>query len=434
MTDTLTTLLQKLDEPVAKYGELERYYSGMQPLAFLSPESKAALGTRFGRMATNIPRVAVTSLTERLRVTGFTGADVWPDWLRNDMDQESVVGHREALLLGASYVIVWADRFGRPKVTVESAKQMACLRDPGTRTLTAAIKRWETTTTTEAVVYGPDVITRYRANHTGATTAGFAVVDEVANPLGVVPVVRLLNSDRILDEGVSEIADLCPLVDGLNKILADLMVASEYTGRPRRYATGVELDEVPVLDENGEDTGETESVNPYPEGTRMMIAEGEAAKFGQLDAADMGGYSNAVDILLTQISAVSGLPPHYLGISHDNPSSADALRASEAGLTSRAEARQAQFGRSWEDVARLIVGVRDGADPTTVDVRVQWADAATRSVAQEADAITKLYGAGLLPASYALKRLGYTDDEISDIHAARTKDSIANIDLSGMLK
>ncbi|TMS50969.1 phage portal protein [Mycobacterium sp. DBP42] len=435
MTDTLTTLLQKLDEPVAKYGELERYYSGTQPLAFLSPESKAALGTRFGRMATNIPRVAVTSLAERLRVTGFSGADVWPDWLRNDMDQESVVAHREALLLGASYVIVWADAFGRPKVTVESAKQMACLRDPSTRTLTAAIKRWETATTTEAVVYGPQVITRYRANHTGATTAGFKVVDEIANPLGVVPVVRLLNSDRILDEGVSEIEDLKPLVDALNKILADLMVASEYTGRPRRWATGVELEEVPVLDETGAETGETESVNPYPEGTRMMIAEGEVAKFGQLDAANMGGYSNAVDILLTQISAVSGLPAHYLGISHDNPASADALRASEASLTARAEARQAQFGRSWEDVARLVVAVRDGADPLRVDCRVQWADAATRSVAQEADAVTKLFAANLLPASYALKRLGYSDDEVAAIRAARRAEALDSqaVDLSKLV-
>jgi hypothetical protein len=43
---------------------------------------------------------------------------------------------------------------------------------------------------------------------------GFHVVESIANPLGVVPVVPLLNSDRILDEGVSEIEDLKPLVDG----------------------------------------------------------------------------------------------------------------------------------------------------------------------------------------------------------------------------
>lgn len=94
----------------------------------------------------------------------------------------------------------------------------------------------------------------------------------------------------------------------------------------------------------------------------------------------------------------------------DTPASADALRAAEASLTARAEARQQEFGRSWEDVARLIVTVRDGVDPLQVDVRVKWADASTRSVAQEADAVTKLFAAGLLPASYALQRLGYGDD------------------------
>lgn len=63
-----------------------------------------------------------------------------------------------------------------------------------------------------------------------------------------------------------------------------------------------------------------------------------------------------------------------------------------------------------------MVAVREGTDPASVDVRVTWADAATRSVAQEADAIVKLHGAGLLPASAALARLGYTDDEIDNPH------------------
>ncbi|MCG7582784.1 phage portal protein [Mycolicibacterium sp. OfavD-34-C] len=424
MTDLLTTLLQKIDEPAAKYADLERYYSGTQPLAFLASEAREALGTRFGRMATNLPRLAITSLTERLRVSGFTGVDVWDDWLRNDMDELSAVAHREALLLGSSYVLVWVDQYSRPLVTVESAKQMACLRDPGTRRITHAIKRWETDTTTEAVLYGPDEIIRYRANSTGATTAGFKVIDTIRNPLGVPPVVRLLNSDRILDEGVSEIEDLKPLVDALNKILVDMMVASEYTGRPRRYATGIELEEEPVLDENGEETGETVAVNPYPESNRMMIAEEAAAKFGQLEPGDLSSYNNAVDILLSQVSANSALPHHYLGILENQPASADSLRASEASLTSRAEARQKQFGRAWEDVARLIVAVRDGVDPLNVDVRCKWSDASTRSVSAEADATVKLVSAGVLPVTYALQRLGYTDDEIEKIRVARRTEAL----------
>lgn len=420
----LTSLLGKIEEPAARYADLDRYYTGTQPLAFLSPESRRALGDRFGRLATNLPRLAVTSLAERLRVTGFTGADVWGDWLANDLDQTSGIAHREALLLGSAYAIVWADQFGRPKVTVESAKQVAVLTDPGTRRITAAVKRWETAKTTEAVVYLPTEIIRLRAEQTGATTAGFTVVETLPNPLGMVPVVRLKNSDRLLDDGVSEIDDLRPLVDALNKVLVDMMTTSEFVGRPRRWATGIELEEQDVLDDNGNPTGETEAANPIPEGARAMISENSDAKFGQLEAAGLDGYSTAVDVLISQVMAVSALPAHYLGALTNAPTSADALRAAEASLTARAEARQASFGRSWEDVARLMVAVRDGVDPQRVDVRVTWADAATRSIAQESDGVTKLFQAGLLPASYALKRLGYSDSEVAEIAAARRGDSL----------
>lgn len=420
----LQDLLQRLDEPTHRYSELDRYYVGKQPLAFLSPEAKLALGNRFGVMSSNIPRLAVTALAERLRITGFSGdAGVYADWLRCDMDQLSGVAHREALLLGDSYVIVWADRFGRPNVTVESAKQVAVLTDPGSREVYAAIKRWEdgNRKTTEAVMYLRDRIIRLRASQQGAVANGFETVEEIANPLGVVPVVNLRNTDRIVGEwGCSEIEDLKPLVDALNKSLADMMVTSEYVGRPRRWATGIELSEEPVLDDDGNETGETIEVNPIPEGHRAMISENDSAKFGQLQAADLSGYEASVRVILGQIMAVSTLPSHYVGVFTDNPASADALRAAEASLTARAEARQQTFGRAWEQVARLMIAVRDGRDPNLIDdIRVQWADAATRSVAQEADATVKLVQAGILPVTYALGKLGYSDDEIGKIAAAR---------------
>lgn len=419
----LKDLLQRLEEPAHRYADLDRYYEGKQPLAFLAPEAKLALGNRFGRMASNIPRLAVTALAERLRITGFSDPSIWADWIRCDMDQLSGVAHREALLLGDSFVWVWTDQFGRPRVTVESAKQVAALTDPGSRTIYAAIKRWEDPNrkTTEAVMLLPEVIVRIRANHQGAVANGFERIEEIANPLGVVPVVNLRNTDRILgDWGTSEIEDLKPLVDGLNKSLADMMVSSEVAARPRRWATGVELVEEPVLDDDGQEIGTVET-NPIPEGHRAMISENPDAKFGQLPAADLAAYEASVRVILGQVMAVSTLPAHYVGVFSDNPASADALRAAEASLTARAEARQQTFGRAWEQVARLIVAVREGRDPALIeDIRVEWCDAATRSVAQEADAVVKLFQAGILPAPYALAKLGYPDDEIGNILAAAT--------------
>lgn len=421
MTDELLVeLLQELDAPQHRYAELDRYYTGSQALAFLSPEAKVALGNRFGRVASNLPRLAVNSLAERLRVTGFTGVDIWPEWLANDLDQLSSVLHREALLFGNGYVIAWADQSGAPRVTVESAKQVAVLTDPGSREVTSAVKRWRTKTQTFAVKYLPDRIERYRANTAGAATTAFDLIEVLDNPLGVVPVVDFRNAERLLEPGHSEIFDLLPLVDGLNKTLADLAVAQEYTSRPRRWATGIELVEVPLVDSEGnpllDESGQpiTRVENPIPEGNRAMVSESPDSRFGQLDGADLRGYENAVGIWLGQIMAVSALPAHFVGITTNNPASAEAIRGAESSLTARAEARQQVFGRSWERVARLIAAIKSGVDPASISgVSVTWGDPASRSVAAEADAAVKLYQARLLSRAGTLRKLGYSEKEIT---------------------
>ena len=220
-------------------------------------------------------------------------------------------------------------------------------------------------------------------------------------------------------------SDVLSLTDAAVKLTTDLLTSSEYAARPRRWATGVEL----VEDET---TGE--AVNPFPEADKMLISEDPASKFGQLPGSDLAGYEAGIGVIMRQISAVSGLPEHMLGIGGDNPTSADSIRASESALTAKAEARQATFGKAWEDVARLVVAVRDSVDPASVDVRVKWADPSTRSVAQEADAIVKLHAAGILPTSYALARLGYTDDEIGQIRTARRAEALdtAGLDLTSL--
>ena len=97
-------------------------------------------------------------------------------------------------------------------------------------------------------------------------------------------------------------------MDALNKLLVDLMTTSEFTGRPRRWATGIEVTERPVLDDEGSPVLDgdglpvTTEVSPIPEGQWAMIAEQAEAKFGQLDAATLTGYENAVNILLGQIA------------------------------------------------------------------------------------------------------------------------------------
>lgn len=422
MNDTLTKLIARLDEHEARATLLDRYYAGEQPLSFLSPEAKTALGDRLTTMSSNVCRVAVTALAERLRVTGFTrggtsDAALWSAWIRNDLDQLAPVAHREALIHGRSYAMVWADRQGRSQVTVESPRQVTTLRDPATREVLAAVKRWSDGKVSRASLFEPDQITTYISDN---GVSGWRTVETIDNPFGVVPVVPIVNTDRLLDvDGRSELADLLPLVDAQNKVLADMMVASEYYARPRRWATGLELE----LDENGD------AVNPIPEGNRTMVNESPDGRFGSLPGSDLAAYESAVTLLTSQIMAVSSLPSHYLGVLSSQPPSADSLRAAEASLTAKAESRMATFGRSWEQVARLVIAADTGIDPESVDVAVQWADPGTRSIAQEADAVVKLHQAGILPTTYALAKLGYSDSEIAAIRAARRTEALDTVGL-----
>lgn len=419
-------LAQALDVRAARLHLLEQYYRAQQPLAYLSPEAKKALGPRFGVLGVNYPRLAVLSIAERLRVSAFMvdgvrSSQAWQMWLRADLDQRAPVAHREALSLGESSVIVWAGADGKATASVESAHQVAVYRDAGSGATLAAIKRWEdlapdgTARQTRYVVYRPDRIEHLIADGSSITAA--KVERTVDNPLLAVPVVPLLNTDRALDRfGVSEIDDLAPLVDGLNKTLADMLVASEYTARPRRWATGLELEERQVVDENGEpvfDDGEPviETVNPIAETDRMMVNEAPEGKFGQLAGADLAPYGQAVDVLVQQIMAVSALPAHYVGITGANPASADGIRAAEAALTARAESKSSAFGRSWEQVMRLMLAINNGGEVDDYGVQVRWADPATRSKAQEADAAVKLHEAGILSTDEVREQLGLTATE-----------------------
>src|SRR5699024_12524387 len=57
----------------------------------------------------------------------------------------------------------------------------------------------------------------------------------------VVPFIRRMSTDD--HDGTSVAADILDLTDAENKLMADAMVTSESYARPRRWATGLELQE-----------------------------------------------------------------------------------------------------------------------------------------------------------------------------------------------
>ncbi len=437
--NTMKTLSDKLDETYPDLVRLDTYWHGQQPAAFLSPASAEALGDRFRVLAVNFPRRAVEAISERLQVTGFRtdGPDAEPDeslwriWRRAGMEDASAQAHTDALVYGRSFVIVWADTAGHPVITIESPRQVAVVRDPATRQVTAALKRWVADGKGHAVLFQPDKITRMTSqgnvvDPAAMPSTGWTTTDTLRNPLGVVPVVPIVNRGRLLDvDGVSEMGDVLDLADALNKLVVDMMVTSEFYARPRRWATGLEI----VEDDDGN------PVKPFSAALDdVWQSEAPDTKFGQFDPARLDGYADAIALVTQQIGALTGLPPHYLGLHGDQPASADAIRSAEASLVARAYALHRTFGTAWADVARLVLAVRDGTDPATLDVETVWANPETRTPAQAADAAAKLAGIGV-PLSVVLSdTLGMSPQQVERVRQAVRSDALdaAGVDLKAL--
>lgn len=429
-------LSEKVDTALPNLRRLDGYYTSDAPLSFLAPEVAAATRGRLRPLTIPWPRIVIGALEERLNVQGFRVGEtvddaLWTLWQDNNLDEASQLAHEEALALGRCYLMVWVGDDGQPRVTVESARQCYVRHAPGSRRRTAGLKQWTEDGYAHATVFTPAHVMRFRSigrvagDDPAATGVNYELRRKVDNPLGVVPLIPLVNRGRLLSpDGTSELADLLPVFDAISKLATDLMIAAEYVAMPRRYATGIALPEKPDP-LTGEPTGEVDEDAFSPVAGRTWLAEDPQVTFGQFPGSDLSGFTNAIEALTAHLAALSGLPASYFGLNTANPASADAIRSSEATLVNKARRRMRAYGGAWEEAMRLAVAVRDGRfDPRLNRLETVWKDPESRTVAQSADAALKLVQGGLVPVEQALEDLGYSPSQIERMKQMRRAEAL----------
>lgn len=417
--DSLVTSLAQCRARLLRY---DAYYEGEQAIRFLAPALQEEFGERITALVLNWGRIVADAYENRLDVEGFRFAgnssgdkDLWALWQANDLDEQSQQAHLDSVALSRAYVLVGsADSLDDPPVvTVESPLQVFAKRDPRTRRVTAAVKRWDegdegTSQERHAMLYLPN-----STRHLIHGKDGWVVTGRVdAHELGRVPVVPLVNRPRILrPDGVSEFHDVMPLADAANKMATDMMVSGEYHSMPRRWASG--LTEKDFKDEQGND------LSPWSRDAGTLWAtSNDKATFGQFTESDLAVFHNTIKFLAQVTSQIAALPPHYMGFNSDNPTSADAIRSSETQLVKRVERKQTYLGGAWEDVMRLVLRFQSGAwSEEAGSLETVWRDPSTPTVAQKADAAVKLAtplngGRAIVPIEMTREELGYTPEQI----------------------
>lgn len=444
--DRIARLSAKLDAADQRMHYFDRYYEGTQPLAFLAPEVEAQVGDRLSSLVINWPRAIVDSVQRRCTVEGFRlgsgGAvddDLWALWTGSDMPMWARMNHVDALVHGRSYVSVWADG-DMPAITVESAHQMAVEYAPGSHRVVAALKRFYDGERWRATLLLPSEVRRYSTANVVLGLVGSArwELDEVLpNPLDAVPVVPLVNRPRVLNlDGESELVDVIPLADAVNKIATDMLVTSEFHAGPRRWATGIQIP-------GGPDRERLQAeVAAYWDNAvkgKTWLA-GEGVSFGQFAEANLTNFTNAIGMLTGQIAAIAGLPPHYLGINTDNPASADAIRSAEATLNERAREKHETWGAAYKKVMQLAIAVQQGSalaavERSTSNLETVWRDPETRTKAQDADAAVKLHAEGIIDDVQAQEDVGLSPMQRQAIaeRRAQAAETAATADITARL-
>jgi hypothetical protein len=430
-------------ERLEAYSLAERYYAGKQN-TLLTDRSKSYLERSGLEYNENYCSTVVNALSDRLRVVGLDtpeypdlGAWIWEYiWDRNRLDAEQHRFHTTLLEYGDVYLATEFDQMkGYARITLNYPDMIRADYSDGE--LIRAVKVWTTDAPSPVNppqgasrrgrsvkrmnIYYADRIEKYYrlGKESSALWAPWIeegdvvyptpnyINDDPNMPRGI-PVVHFANMRQRDGYGVAEHRSTIPQQDRLNKELADLALVLDTLGFPQRYAVGV--------------TGAT-TLRSVP--GEVWSSEDPNTAFGQFPAADPAGILKAIESTMGRIASQSRTPSHMILVSGGAPSG-ESLKTAEAGIVSKAKARQYEWGESWIAALRnAAVLMNEMAAPEErfpisleellhTPINVQWADPVSRNEKEHLEALTIMSGLGVSQQTILSKLEGI--DPMTELH------------------
>lgn len=171
---------------------------------------------------------------------------------------------------------------------------------------------------------------------------------------------------------------------------------------------------------------------------RVQVLEpnenGDIPSVGQFSQMTMSPHLEMYRQLAQNLCAATNLPQSAIGIFADNPSSAEAMQASEAALADEAEYQWRIFSAPLRRTLQNIVMVRDKLDEPPAEswkTSVKWTPARYSSPSSAADFAVKMVSAfpSLQESQTLMRRAGLTEDDLADINAEnRKKNAVSLLD------
>lgn len=338
----------------------------------------------------------IQTMADRLKVERIEGDnDQATEWAATLLDENRFDGlqmdvHDATLTDGDSYILQeWDAEADMPRFCHELAwdgttGMTVVYASSNKPDLAAAIKVWTETEkefadTTRVNIYYPDRVEKFIAK-AGLTYTRFIDprmpevwplpwVDAGGRPLGV-PVTPFKNRARAKgDFGKSELENVLPLQDGLNRTLHSTVASTELTAFAIYVSIGFEPKAgmtpgmiITIMNKDG-----------------SPLSKEQVADFKKIEGSSLGQFIEVARYWEDQIEAVSRTP----NLSLKANLSGEAMKQSEIKLIGKVERFQVKGGNSWEDVLsvaqRLQAAFGKKQPPVVKRWRCVWKDAQIRN-------------------------------------------------------
>jgi hypothetical protein len=410
----MTDIKKAFDHILAQrdsYVKAEAYYEGHQPEVFQSQRWNRVFRFEGSDFRFNFAKTVVDSVLNRLEINQVQAttsqANAFIDQIFDQTDIKIDINeiHRNALVYGDTYAIVWPDMAGTVAIDYNSPLTTAIVYDQeNPRIKSFAAKMWQVETEEGKLLkvnlYYADRIEKYEGmgdlEHI-ITLPIMDLVEVIPNPWNTIPVFHFRTHKPF---GRPEHFDAYGPQDAINKLINTHMYTVDYQGAPQRYALSNGGNSSEFEDFNDDDTAR-ENIGALQNGPGQLWYLQGVSSVGQFPAADPKTFTDPVMQFVNSMASITSTPTHYFANGSYIPSG-EALRVSEAPLTKKIYNRQLAFGNTWRDLFKFMLTV----EGIVADVEIDWQNPETIDSVDQWDIAVRKKSVGM-PLEQILLELGY---------------------------
>lgn len=252
-----------------------------------------------------------------------------------------------AVIASCSFVYISAGEDGYPRLQVIDGGNATGIIDP----ITGMLKEGYAVLERDSDTHLPTIEAYFVPGRTDYVYKGISAVESISNPAPyplLVPIIYRPDNKRAF--GHSRISRACMnITQEALRTLKRSEISAEFYSFPQKYALGISQDL---------------EIDKWRATMSSMLTltrdeDGNVPTVGQFQQQSMTPYIEQMKMFASLFAAETGLTIDDLGFVSDNPSSAEAIKASHENLRLTARKAQRTFGSGFLNVGYLAACVRD---------------------------------------------------------------------------